>query len=325
MSANRANIGWHLRNMIGGDDVPKYGEAGYCPGAVCLKTTGRVGLGIYINYGTTDSCDFISTDGLSAVLAGGSEQDIHETSLVQNYDLGSRLVVRGPGGNRTFHYAKASNIVSVRHFGLKFWNQIGDGLATTLAASSAIGSKTITIADAAATLNEYRGGYVTMFSTPVQTRLVVSNTVTDGTNTTLTLDKPLTTAVTEAATYTEVLHNIYSNVRLTAGPSGGDAGNDYSSVAGIPFVTTSAANTYLWLQTWGPIWINPHGSSLQDAGITGSERKLVFDCEGSITLEDDAAHGPCAGGEDMQHAGFIIDRSAAGTSGPPLVMLQVSP
>jgi len=125
------------------------------------------------------------------------------------------------------------------------------------------------------------------------------------------------------ATFTEVLHNPYSAVRLTAGPSGGDAGNDYSSVAGMPCTITTTTAQFLWLQTWGPIWINPHGSSLQGAGITGSERKVVFDCEGSITLEDDATHGPCAGGEDMQHAGFIIDRSASGTSGPPLIMLQL--
>jgi len=251
-----------------------------------------------------------------------SLQLLHAESSIQNCAIGSRRV-RWDG--RVFRYGKPSNIVSVRHFGLKFWYQIGDGLATTLAASSSIGDSTITIADAAATLNEYKGGYVTMFSTPVQTRGILSNTAVSGGNTIITLDEPLTAAVTIASTYTEVLHNPYSNLRLTAGPSGGDAGNDYSSVAGIPCAITTVANYYLWVQTWGPIWVNPHGSSLQDAGITGSERKVVFDCEGSITLEDDATHGPCAGGEDMQPAGFIIDRSAAGTSGPPLIMLQISP
>jgi hypothetical protein len=53
---------------------------------------------------------------------------------------------------------------------------------------------------------------------------------------------------------------------------------------------------------------------------------MVFDCEGSICIVDDVAHGPCgAGGDEQQIAGFIIDRSASGTSGPPLVMLQISP
>jgi len=263
-------------------------------------------------------CDIIH----GGIISGGVEQSIHSTSLIQNYVVGTRRI-RWDG--RVFRYAKASNIVSVRHFGLKFWNQIGDGLATTLDATSAVGASTITIVDAAATLNEYKGGFVTMFSTPIQTRGILGNTAVSGGNTIITLDEPLTTEVT-AATYTEVLHNPYSNVRLTAGPSGGDSGNDYSSVAGIPCAITTVANTYLWLQTWGPIWINPHGSSLQNAGITGGERKLVFDCEGSICIVDDVAHGPCgAGGDEQQLAGFIIDRSASGVSGPPLVMLQISP
>jgi len=251
-----------------------------------------------------------------------SIQNLHDESSVQNCIIGTRRV-RWDG--RVFRYARASNIVSITHFGLKFWYQIGDGLATTLSATQAIGDSTITIADAAATLDEYIGGFVTMFSTPVQSRSILGNTAVSGGVTVITLDEALTAIVTSGATYTEVLHNPYSNLRLTAGPSGGDAGNDYSSVAGIPCAITTVANYYLWVQTWGWRWINPHGSSLQNAGITGSERKVVFDCEGSITLEDDAAHGPCAGGEDMQPAGFIVDRSAAGVSGPPLIMLQICP
>ena len=249
-------------------------------------------------------------------------QGLHVESATQNCKIGTRRV-RWDG--RVYRYGRATNIVSVRHFGLKFWGQIGDGIATTPAASAAAGASTFTIAKSGVAADDFAGGFVTFFSTPVQTRGIVSNTATSGGNITITLDEPLTTAITVAVTYTEVLHNPYRSLRLTAGPSGGDTGNDYSSVAGIPCIITTAANRFLWVQTWGPIWINPHGSSLQDAGITGSERKLVFDCEGSITLEDDAAHGPCAGGEDMQHAGFIIDRSAAGTSGPPLVMLQICP
>lgn len=259
-------------------------------------------------------------------LPGGSigvgNQGLYEASTTKKYDLGTRLVT---GDGRVFRYAKASNTVSVRHFGLKFWYQIGDGVATTPALSSAIGDTTVTIAKSGIAKDDFRGGYANFFSTPVQFRSIISNTATSGSNITITLDEPLTTAITAASTYTEVLQNPYGNVRLTAGPSGGDSGNDYSSVAGMPAIITSAANTYLWIQTWGPIWVNPHGSSLQDAGITGGERKLVFDVEGSICIEDDVAHGPGADSDEHQIAGFIIDRSASGTSGPPLVMLQISP
>lgn len=257
------------------------------------------------------------------LIAQTTIQGLHDESSTQNCIIGTRRV-RWDG--RVFRYGMASNIVSVRHFGLKFWNQIGDGVAATIGQTQAVGDSTIRITAAGVDANEFVGGYVTMFSTPVQTRGILSNTATSGGVIELTLDEPLDAIVTSGATWTEILQNPYSNLRLTAGPSGGDAGNDYSSVAGIPCTITTVANYFLWNQTWGPIWINPHGSSLQDAGITGGERKLVFDCEGSITILDDVAHGPCgAGGGYQQLAGFIIDRSAGGTSGPPLVMLQICP
>jgi len=259
---------------------------------------------------------------MRGLLGGTTGQRIWETSLTAKYSPGTRLITED---GRVFRYAKASNIVNVRHFGLKFWRQIGDGIAASAGGSSAVGDYTVTLTGTGVTKDEYMGGYITIFSTPVQARYIVSNTATSGTTFVVTLAEPLTTAVTRASTYCEALQCPYANVRLTAGPSGGDSGNDYSSVAGIPFITTSAANTYLWIQTWGPIWINPHGSSLQDAGITGGERRLVFDVEGSVCIEDDVAHGPGADGDEHQIAGFIIDRSASGTSGPPLVMLTISP
>jgi hypothetical protein len=260
----------------------------------------------------------------SGLLGGATGQDLHVESATKLYNLGTRRVT--PDG-RVFRYARASNIVTVRHFGLKFWGQIGDGYAGTAVLTASIGDKTFVATIAGTVKDEYAGGYVTFFTTPVQTRCILSNTVAAADNTVIfTLDQPLTTALVTDTTYTEILQSPYANVRLTAGPSGGDAGNDYSSVAGIPAVITDAVNQYLWIQTWGPIWINPHGSSLQTDGITGGERKLVFDCEGSICIVDDVAHGPCgAGGDEQQIAGFIIDRSASGTSGPPLVMLQISP
>jgi len=255
------------------------------------------------------------------IAAGAVGQQIWETSILQRYTLGTRIMT--PDG-RVFRYAKASNIISVRHFGLKFWGQIGDGIAAVAGASSIVGDYTVTLTGTA-TKNEYAGGYLSMWSTPHQFRTIVSNTATSGTTFVVTLGEPLTVAVTVSSTWCEALQSPYANVRLTAGPSGGDSGNDYSSVAGIPFTITAAANTYLWIQTWGPCIINPHGSSLQDAGITGGERKLVFDVEGSVCIEDDAAHGPGADGDEHQIAGFIIDRTAASTSGPPLIMLTICP
>lgn len=258
---------------------------------------------------------------LGGLVGGAPGQDIHVASAIQRYDLGARRVT---GDGRVFRYAKGSNTISRTDFGVKFWNQIGDGIAAGLASAQAIGDTTISIVAAAgATKDEYRGGYVIIhIAAHIQFRGILRNTAAGAGGTTIiTLDAPLTVAV-DAAQYTEILQSPYSNVRLTAGPSGGDAGVDHDSVAGIPAVLTTAVDMYLWIQTWGPIWINPHGDA--GTGVTGGERTLVFDAEGSVCVADESGHGGGTGDDtgDAQRAGFIIDR---GGSGPPLVMLQISP
>lgn len=262
--------------------------------------------------------------GLVSHETAGQWNFLYRTSTIKDekYDIGDRVQL--PDG-RAFRYALATNAIPSCKFGVKFYGQIGDGVAVAMATNHAIGDRNITLTAADVTEDEFRGGYMLIHvGTHQQFRGIIGNTATDGDGLVIfTLDAGLTVACTTQ--WCEVLHNPYANVKLTAGPSGGLAGNDYSSVAGIPNVITAKANQYVWLQTWGPIWINPHGDNLQDDGITGGERKLVFDVEGSVCVEPDAPHGPGADGDDHQVAGFIIDRSAAGVSGPPLVMLTISP
>ena len=247
---------------------------------------------------------------------------LYTTSTIKdpNWNVGDRVVL--PDG-RVFRYALATNAIPSCKFGVKFYGQISDGIGVSMAINHAIGAKDIVLTAAGVTKDEFRGGYILIHvGTHQQFRGIIGNSATADGLVTFTLDAGITVALTTE--YCEVLQSPYADVKLTAGPSGGLTGNDYSSVAGIPNVITASANQYVWLQTWGPIWINPHGSSLQDAGITGGERKLVFDVEGSVCVEPDAPHGPGADGDDHQVAGFIIDRSANGTSGLPLVMLTIS-
>jgi len=271
-------------------------------------------------------CDIIH----GGLLVGGTIQGLYGQSATPNYVIGTRRI--SPDG-RVYRYVKATNIIAQTHFGLKFYSRIADGIGNTPPLQiQSIGDSTIKIDSgkgaAGVALDELVGGYVLIHTGSdnyQQFRGIVGNTVADGSGyVTITLDAPLTAAI-KVTHGVEVLQNPYGNVRLTAGPSGGMAGNDFSSVAGMPNIVTAVANRYIWIQTWGPIWINPHGSSLQNAGISGGERKLVFDVEGSICIEDDVAHGPGADSDEHQIAGFIIDRSASGVSGPPLVMLQISP
>lgn len=254
---------------------------------------------------------------INGLLGGTTGQRIWEVNVVAQYSVGTRLITED---GRVFRYAKASNVISRTDFGLKFWRQIGDGIAANAGGSSAIGDTTVVLTGTA-TKDEYKGGYLVIHSSPIQNRAILSNTVTSGTTFVVTLAEPLIAAVTSGSTYCEAMQSPYSDVRLTAGPSGGDAGADHNSVAGIPFVVTTVANTYLWIQTWGPLFINPHGDA--GTGVAGGERKLVFDCEGSVCVADESGHGGCTSTDgDEQVAGFIIDR---GGSGPPFVMLQISP
>jgi hypothetical protein len=323
MSANRANIAWHLVNMIGGRDlVPKLGTSGYVPGAVAIKSDGTIGDGVYTNRGTKDSCDFWSEDGLSPILAGGSVQELHDdVSAVQNYELGSRYVDRGPGGNRTFYYGKAINIVRNTMQGLKFYGRVEDGASYTACSTQAADDTTVTIT-ASVTVNQLRGGFI-IFHTHGEyadfSRRIISNTVTVGGKTTITLDFPLHIATTTSFG-TETCPNPYAFLSYRSAASGGSDGGDlYTSVAGIPTRKAAAANRYLWIQTWGPIWINPQGA----VGYTPAtnRRDMVFTLEGSIKKLDANAQTTSS----QQRAGFLLTRETAGGTGPPLMMLQISP
>ena len=248
--------------------------------------------------------------------------EIYEADTSPRVPVGTRLVA---GDGRVFRYAKATTEVDNQNFGLKFYGQLADGIGYTAPLQTqAIGDTTIRVdagGAAAVTLDELKGGYILIHThTPEdnQFRMITGNTLADSDGyTTITVDGPWTIAI--ATTFgTETLQNPYNNVRIKVSAHG--EGDHYSSVAGIPVCKTTAANQYLWLQTWGPIWINPKGTSLLTADVAG-ERQLVFDYEGAVCIYDDAV-GTTA---HMQNAGFIIDRTAAGASGPPLVMLQISP
>ncbi len=321
MSANRSNIDWHLVNMIGGRDlVPKLGEKGYAPGAIAIKSTGTFGNGIYINHGTFDSCNFVSTDGLSAILDGGAEQDQDEISTTQNYLAGSRTVLYNTGIQRVFRYAKATNIVTNIRQGIKFYGMQSDGAGYAAATAGAIGDTTMTI-DAGSsgdhTANEFRGGILVIHThTDAKHQFfgITGNTASDvDGNITFYLDGKLTHTITSSHGV-EVWPNPYVSVRDVGG------GHEHSSVAGIPNRHTVAANTWLWLQTWGPVWSNPIGTSTY--AMVAGERRLVFDYAGNVCPVTDA-RGAWDDG-DYQHAGYILDRTATGT-GAGSYMLEVAP
>lgn len=289
---------------------------------LCSAYIVDIGKDWRISEAVIEDC-FVNGDTIYGILeTDGTPQGLYETDTTQNYPLGTRWVT---DDGRVYRYVKATNIITSCKFGVKFWALQGDGIETTLGQAQSVGDTTILIASAGTAANKFRGGYVMIHVADgfhQQFRGIVSNTATSGGNITITLDAPLTVAVTNE--YTEVYINPYGNVRCHYQVGGHPAGA-FSSVAGMPNVITTAANTYLWAQTWGPIFINPYGNVGSDAAADC--REVVFDHEGAVAYQF-AAKGFTADTTDQhQHAGFIINRQleAAGNTGPPLIMLQISP
>lgn len=313
MSANRSNIIWHLRNLIGGGgndgDVPAYGTKGYAPGAVAIKATGTVGLGIYINYGTKDSCDFRTEAGMTPVLAGESEQDIHKLSATQVYAIGSRLTDSFYGGRRTFYYSKAINTLEPGRGVHLQGNITDDGVSSNVDTAQVVGDTTLHYASQTFTVNELRGGSVVVYSagSTYQQRRVIANTVCSGSAMTVTVDRPWSTVITNTQ-FTEILPNPYRYIKRAV------ASTSHKSFAGVPMASATAALPYFWLQTYGPLWCNPQ------SGVGGgtAERMVIFGPDGSLRNWDFNR----SQNTGYQMAGYIIQADTLNNDGPPFIQLM---
>lgn len=252
---------------------------------------------------------------INGLLGGTTGHRIWEVKTTAQYTPGTRLMLED---GRVFRYAKMTNIVTKINQGVKFHGQLADGIATSLSQAQVTGDTTVTITAAnGVAKDELKGGYLVIHTTSIQFRGILGNTVAAaGSDTIITLVSPLAAAV--STTYTEIWANPYNNVRMMTSAVGSDC---YSSVAGLPFVVTTVANSYIWIQTWGPRWINPHGASLGGSDIVASERQLVFDWEGSVCIVADASYTTVS----LQHAGFLLARNAAATEASSFIMLQISP
>lgn len=247
---------------------------------------------------------------------------LYRTSTIKDtkWNLGDRVVL--PDG-RVFRYAKAGNIIANIQQGVKCYNQKTDGVDyCALLQGQAIGDNSVKVDGGGAsdwTEDELRGGYIiihTHTDLNHQFRGVIGNTPSDADGyITIYLDAPLTHTLTTSHSV-EVHLNPYSDVRQLNNTTG-KTGDHYTSVIGMPNVSTTVAAQYLWLQTAGPCWANPHGTL--GYASTADERALVFDYEGSICPYTDAVDTDA----QMQHAGFQIERQASG-AGSAFFMLQIS-
>ena len=242
---------------------------------------------------------------------------LYTTSIVRDsrFYPGDRVLL--PDG-RVFRYGKAVTAIADKNHGLRFWAQLDDGVTYVVPdQGQALGDRTIHLTASGRIVDDLRGGYLIVHSHGAhndQFRGILGNTATDSDgDITVYLDAPLTIALTVAMGI-EVLPNPYGDLRVRSADNG-VAGDHYSSVAGMPNVLTAAVNQYLWLQTWGPCWVNPKGFSVQ----TG-RRGVWFDYEGSIVYANANVVS-----YSLQYAGFLLEREDAGGTGAPMVNLQINP
>lgn len=312
MSANRANIDWHLVNMVGGRDVPVRGQGGYIPGAPMFKTSGRIGLGLYINRGTKDSCDFRGVNGQSPILIGGAEQLLYESDLTQNYDLGAKEEL--PDG-RVFRYAKSTGAgVLLPKRGCHF-TDVGYIAYTSFVVSAAQGATEITIpADSShGTLleDQLRGGYVIIFDgsavNDVTHEIVGNDAANSGALFKVRLATPLSVTIT-ASDACEVYSNPWGALA--------SAGGVTLPFVGAPMYSVTAAANYFWVQTKGIKFVDPQ------SGVGGENGGLVayWRHDGSVQKAETSLSGVTVPAADtIQPAGTVVAGSMAGNG--PLINL----
>jgi len=237
---------------------------------------------------------------------------LYQKSLVKprEWNIGDRVVM--PDG-RVFRFGRSSDTALNTDLLCGFAEDECQGYEA-LKNAQAVGDTEVTFtgaAHAAVGVDELRGGYIIIYHTGAggftQFRGVVGNPASAlNANITVYLDAPLDHVVLAASTGAELWYNPYAALKGTA--------DGAVSAAGRPMVNVSVANTYFWIQTWGPCWLAPQLAGFQAAA---KQRSAVKRNDGSIQ-----AIGAEGANDVTQVVGFLINE---GLSSGPLFMLQISP
>jgi len=234
------------------------------------------------------------------------KQGIYEESAVAKYPIGLRYKEPGPMG-RTLHYCRAGGAIELPLWAVANDNGLHEG--NSHGAVSA-GGKTITVADTTGTLNQYKDGILTIFTTKTQLLRIAGNTTSDGTYVTLTLKDPLLYDVADG-TFCGWYPNIYGNVVSTRGE-----GATFRSFVAVPLIAVTSGY-HFWGQTYGFCHCIPFSDPF---GTAADERDIYFHADGSLWLPEEfdlTAISP-------QRAGYLLPKTSAG-GGDQAYMLQLAP
>ena len=223
---------------------------------------------------------------------------LYETSTTQSEEwaVGDKVVL---GDGREFRYAKSAsalNTSEASHF-------TGTGvIAYTAASTEAAIDDTSCIVPAAThaaaiAVDELRGGFLTIFGSvadgaDMMFRGIVGNDYSAiNAAVTIYVDAPFDVAIDASSAY-EVWANPWSALEHTAGsPSNGKAG--------VPVAYVSAAATYHWTQTAGPLFCNPQSTVIANEGLGVNWR-----ADGSLDAVATALTATVPDASTTQYAGF---------------------
>jgi len=222
-------------------------------------------------------------------------QGIRETSLLPKYPIGMRFAE----GDRVFRYCKADTLLpqpALVNGNAGAAN--GDFLHFMNSAVAAVAGDTditvvIDAAEAAYAQNQFRDGYITIHTAPMQVCLKIrGNDVSVGGNVVLHLAEALLFDV-PLPTFVEIHENQYNSVIAMNVTHA-----NYESVVVVPIVAVPIYH-HFWGQTWGPCLCSAaFGGGI---GAVANERSVYFNQEGAIACATDLAPGT-----GFQFAGYII-------------------
>lgn len=264
------------------------------------------------------------------MLPNGKLQDILEVSDVQNYDLGTRLVIE----DRVYRYAKAAEALAAHRGAFcdpqKYWEGQGD---MPLADA---GAKVIFFDNKASPQviekSALKDGWVVGIAleadpTSIYCMKIKDNKASEGVGGTpetceLTLYRGMPHGIVGANHRSYVYANIYAGLKQ----KGGTAYNtNFGAVVCVPPRKVAVGKPYFWGMTYGVFYCQC-GTWGNQIGVTANKRRIGFDGIGAIVYR--------AGAETVdiffQDAGYLLMDGAnnqwgAITNGDQLAMLTISP
>ncbi len=242
-------------------------------------------------------------DGVMVEKRAGTSPNIYAESSTQLYDLGTRLVV----DERVFRYARAGAAINRSDGAMNAdaWSLTNEEPNQ----NAAVGATTFKVVNTTATKDQYKGGWVAIFTGRLQLRHIISNAASDGTDTEITIDGGLEEAITADSTWVTGYASIYYDTRTLS--------ETWTSVVCVPPIAVTSQYFY-WGQTWGPCYLRAAGTV---PGVTANDRDGYFAGTGAL-YGNIQSEGATAGG--YQRAGFLLPTTSSG-GGDQFFMLQLSP